>query len=350
MRYVSTRGRSTPLRFEDVVIAGLADDGGLFLPESIPDVRADLDSWRGLGFVDLAARVMAHFIDDIDPGVVAGLLRQSYAEFDAPDIVPMRKLDDIYVLELFHGPTLAFKDIALQFLGNVFNYMLEKRGSSMNIVGSTSGDTGSAAIAGVRGKNAISIFVMYPDGRTSRLQELQMTSVLDPNVHCIAIQGSFDECQAIMKEIFNDLPFKTQHRLGAVNSVNWARLLAQIVYYVYATLALDDGGRKRVSFSVPTGNFGDIFAGYLALKMGSADRPADLRDERERHSVGVLQHRLVSTRSRSPDDQPVDGHSGCEQLRTLPLSANGSRQRAPCAPSWTRLLRTAKRSSTMRRR
>ena len=268
MRYVSTRGRSTPLRFEDVVIAGLADDGGLFLPESIPDVRADLDSWRGLGFVDLAARVMTYFIDDIDPGVVAGLLRQSYAGFDAPDIVPLRKLDDIHVLELFHGPTLAFKDIALQFLGNVFSYVLQKRGSSMNIVGSTSGDTGSAAIAGVRGKNAISIFIMYPDGRTSRLQELQMTSVLDPNVHCIAIQGSFDECQAIMKEIFNDLPFKAQHRLGAVNSVNWARLMAQIVYYVYATLALDEGGRKRVSFSVPTGNFGDIFAGYLALKMG----------------------------------------------------------------------------------
>ncbi len=268
MRYVSTRGRSTPLRFEDVVIAGLADDGGLFLPESIPDVRADLDRWRGLGFVDLAARVMAHFIDDIDPVVIAKLLRLSYADFDAPDIVPLRKLDDTNVLELFHGPTLAFKDIALQFLGNVFNYVLEKRGSSMNIVGSTSGDTGSAAIAGVRGKNAISIFVMYPEGRTSRLQELQMTSVLDPNVHCIAVQGSFDECQAIMKEIFNDLPFKAHHRLGAVNSVNWARLMAQIVYYVYATLALDDGGRKRVSFSVPTGNFGDIFAGYLALKMG----------------------------------------------------------------------------------
>ncbi len=268
MRYVSTRGRSAPLGFEDVVIAGLADDGGLFLPERIPDVRAELDRWRGLGFADLAGHVMAHFIDDIDPEVIRRLLRLSYAGFDAPDVVPLRKLDEATVLELFHGPTLAFKDIALQFLGNVFNYVLEKRGSSMNIVGSTSGDTGSAAIAGVRGKDAISIFVMYPEGRTSRLQELQMTSVLDPNVHCIAIQGSFDECQAIMKEIFNDLPFKAHHRLGAVNSVNWARLLAQIVYYVYATLALDDGGSKRVSFSVPTGNFGDILAGYLALQMG----------------------------------------------------------------------------------
>jgi len=268
MRYVSTRGGATPLRFQDVVIEGLAADGGLFLPERIPDVRAEIDSWRGLGFVDLAARVMAHFVDDIDAGVLGDILARSYASFDVPDVVPLIELRDVHVLELFHGPTLAFKDVALQFLGNVFEYILSKRGTSLNILGSTSGDTGSAAIAGVRGKDAISIFVMYPDGRTSRLQELQMTSILDPNVHCIAIQGSFDECQAIMKDVFNDLPFKTEHSLGAVNSVNWARLLAQIVYYVYATLALDDGGRKRVSFSVPTGNFGDIFAGYLALQMG----------------------------------------------------------------------------------
>ncbi len=268
MRYVSTRGGATPQRFQDVVMTGLAEDGGLFLPERIPDVRADLDDWRGLDFVALAARVMTRFVDDIPPDVLLSILKRSYASFDAREIVPLRQLHDVTVLELFHGPTLAFKDIALQFLGNVFSYILAQRGTSLNILGSTSGDTGSAAIEGVRGKDAISIFVMYPLGRTSRLQELQMTSVLDPNVHCLAIEGSFDECQAIMKEIFKDLPFKARHRLGAVNSVNWARLLAQIVYYVYATLALDDGGRRRVSFSVPTGNFGDIFAGYLALKMG----------------------------------------------------------------------------------
>jgi threonine synthase len=331
MRYVSTRGRSTPLRFEDVVIAGLADDGGLFLPERIPNVRADLDGWRGLGFVDLAARVMTHFIDDIDPGVIRKLLQLSYADFDAPDVVPLRKLDDAHVLELFHGPTLAFKDIALQFLGNVFNYVLEKRGSSMNIIGSTSGDTGSAAIAGVRGKNAISIFVMYPDGRTSRLQELQMTSVLDPNVHCIAIQGSFDECQAIMKEIFNDLPFKAHHRLGAVNSVNWARLMAQIVYYVYATLALDDGGRKRVSFSVPTGNFGDIFAGYLALKMGlPIDRLICATNENDILSVffntGLYRRgRVHQTISPSMDIQVA---SNFERFLFLRMDRDGVRLRA----------------------
>ena len=319
------------MRFEDVVIAGLADDGGLFLPERIPNVRADLDGWRGLGFVDLAARVMTHFIDDIDPGVIRKLLQLSYADFDAPDVVPLRKLDDAHVLELFHGPTLAFKDIALQFLGNVFNYVLEKRGSSMNIIGSTSGDTGSAAIAGVRGKNAISIFVMYPDGRTSRLQELQMTSVLDPNVHCIAIQGSFDECQAIMKEIFNDLPFKAHHRLGAVNSVNWARLMAQIVYYVYATLALDDGGRKRVSFSVPTGNFGDIFAGYLALKMGlPIDRLICATNENDILSVffntGLYRRgRVHQTISPSMDIQVA---SNFERFLYLRMDRDGVRLRA----------------------
>jgi threonine synthase len=268
MRYVSTRGRAAPLGFQDTVIEGLASDGGLFLPECLPDLRGEFDRWRGLGFVDLAARVMSHFVDDIDSDALQRLLRQSYANFDSPEVVELRKLDTVSVLELFHGPTLAFKDIALQFLGNVFGHILAQRGTSLNILGSTSGDTGSAAIAGVRGKDAISIFVMYPEGRTSRLQELQMTTVVDPNVHCIAIQGSFDECQAIMKAVFNDLPFKSQQRLGAVNSVNWARLLAQIVYYVYAALALDEGGRTRVSFSVPTGNFGDILAGYLALKMG----------------------------------------------------------------------------------
>jgi len=268
MRYVSTRGRAAPLGFQDTVIEGLAPDGGLFLPERFPDLSGELDGWRGLGFIELAARLMAHFVDDIEPDALHALLRRSYASFDTPDVVSLRTLDEVSVLELFHGPTLAFKDIALQFLGNVFSHILAHRGASVNILGSTSGDTGSAAIAGVRGKDAISIFVMYPDGRTSRLQELQMTSVVDPNVHCIAIEGSFDECQAIMKDIFNDLPFKARHRLGAINSVNWARLLAQIVYYIYATLALDDGGRKQVSFSVPTGNFGDILAGYLALMMG----------------------------------------------------------------------------------
>ena len=331
MRYVSTRGRAAPLGFQDTVIEGLADDGGLFLPERIPDVRGELSQWRGLGFVELAARVMAHFIDDIDADALRGLLQRSYASFDAADVTPLRKLDDVCVLELFHGPTLAFKDIALQFLGNVFSHILAQRGTTLNILGSTSGDTGSAAIASVRGRQGISIFVMYPEGRPSRLQELQMTSVLDPHVHCIAVQGSFDECQAIMKEIFNDLPFKSRYRLGAINSVNWARLLAQIVYYVYATLALDDGGRKRVSFSVPTGNFGDIFAGYLALKMGlPIDRLVCATNDNDILSVffntGVYRRgRVHHTISPSMDIQVA---SNFERFLYLRMNRDSNRLRA----------------------
>jgi threonine synthase len=268
MRYISTRGGTTPLSFKDAVIEGQAPDGGLLLPERIPDVRGELDAWRSMPFVTLAARVMSHFVDDIDTPALEALLARSYASFDHAEITPLVTVGDCDVLELFHGPTLAFKDVALQFLGNVFEAILTERGTSLNILGATSGDTGSAAIAGVRGKPGLGIFVMFPNGRTSALQELQMTSVLDDNVHCLAVDGSFDDCQSIMKQIFNDLPFKQRHRLGAVNSVNWARILAQIVYYVYATLRVDDGGRREVSFSVPTGNFGDIFAGYLALRMG----------------------------------------------------------------------------------
>jgi threonine synthase len=269
MRYISTRGGTAPLSFKDAVMTGLAPDGGLLLPESLPDVADQLDRWRELGFVELAAQVMGPFVDDVPADDLRALLDSAYAGFDDPSVTPLVELDDqLTVLELFHGPTLAFKDVALQFLGVLFEYILTERGAPLNILGSTSGDTGSAAIAGVRGRKNIDIYVMFPDGRTSPLQELQMTSVTDANVHCIAVDGSFDDCQGIMKTIFNDLAFKERFHLGAVNSVNWARVLAQVVYYVYAALKLDDRGRRTVSFSVPTGNFGDILAGYLAMRMG----------------------------------------------------------------------------------
>jgi threonine synthase len=230
-------------------------------------VRDELDDWRGLGFVELAARVMGKFIGDMSAEDLRALLERSYARFDDPAIVPVRDLGSLKVLELFHGPTLAFKDVALQFLGTLFEQILAERGLRMNILGATSGDTGSAAIAGVQGKDGIEIFVMYPEGRTSALQELQMTAVPDANVHCLAIDGSFDDCQAIMKTLFNDLPFKAKHGLGAFNSVNWARVLAQVVYYVQAGLALERNG-VGPTICVPTGNFGNIFAGYVALQMG----------------------------------------------------------------------------------
>ena len=266
MRYVSTRGGVQGLSFCDAVMMGLADDGGLLVPETIPDVSQDLPQLAGKSYVDLAAYVMGHFIDDIPSAELRSIIERSYETFDDPAVTPLVQVGDIHVLELFHGPTLAFKDVALQFLGNVFEYVLTKRGGRLNILGATSGDTGSAAIAGVRGKQNINIFIMFPEGRTSALQEKQMTTVLDDNVQNLAIEGSFDDCQSILKTIFNDLTFKEAYDLGAVNSVNWARILAQVVYYFSAYIQL--GSPDRFEVAVPTGNFGNIFAGYIARRMG----------------------------------------------------------------------------------
>jgi len=267
MRYVSTRGQTDPMPFQDAVLTGLAPDGGLLIPETIPDVSAHLDDWRDLSFPELALEIVSRFCDDIPREDLAAIIDRSYATFDHADVTPAVAVDDLHVLELFHGPTLAFKDVALQLLGNLFEYILSRRGETLNILGATSGDTGSAAIAGVRGHAGINIFIMFPRGRTSRVQELQMTTVPDGNVHTLSVSGSFDDCQAIMKSTFRDLPFKAAHHLGAVNSVNWARVLAQIVYFFHAGLRVGTPGAP-VSFSVPTGNFGDIFAGWLAARMG----------------------------------------------------------------------------------
>ena len=269
MKYISTRGQMDVIDFQDAVMTGLATDGGLILPESLPNITDQLDKLSQLNYIDLAFEIIKIFAPDIPEDNLKSIIDKSYASFHHPEIAPSIKVDDIYILELFHGPTLAFKDFALQLLGNLFAYILEHRGGCLNILGATSGDTGSAAIHGVRGKKNINIFVMHPEGRTSRIQEKQMTSVLDPNVYNLAVDGTFDDCQSIMKKLFSDLPFKNKYSLGAVNSVNWARVLAQMVYYFYATFQIQkDSGSKSVRFSVPTGNFGDILAGYLAKKMG----------------------------------------------------------------------------------
>jgi len=269
MRYVSTRGGGEPLRFTETILTGLARDGGLFVPESIPDVRGRLADWAKLSYQDLAFEVMRPFIDDIPEAVLRDLIARSYATFRDPAVTPVRAVDGIHVLELFHGPTFAFKDVALQFLGNLFEYVLEQTGGKMNIVAATSGDTGSAAIYGVRGRERISIFVMHPHGRVSPVQERQMTSVLDDNVFNLAVDGTFDDCQDIVKALFGDLAFRDRCHLGAVNSINWARVLAQVVYYFYAAFrVMESTGTQRVRFAVPTGNFGDIFAGYIAHRMG----------------------------------------------------------------------------------
>jgi threonine synthase len=269
--YISSRGGIEPVSFCQAVMMGLADDGGLILPAAIPDVSDQLDDWRDLSYPELAVKVMTPFIgDDIPAADLAELVKASYSTFTDPEVVPVRQVGPVHIVELFHGPTLAFKDVALQFLGNVFGYILNKSGEKLNIIGATSGDTGSAAIYGVRGKPNIDIFIMHPHGKVSPIQERQMTTVVDENVHNIAIEGTFDDGQRILKELFNDLDFKAEYKLGAVNSVNWARVLAQIVYYFSSAFKVQARtGAKTVQVCVPTGNFGDIFAGYMAKRMGA---------------------------------------------------------------------------------
>ena len=269
MKYISTRGGIAPISFKDAVMMGLATDGGLLLPESYPQISAEaLESWRSLTYQELAFRIISLFADDIPAADLQALIDSSYASFRDPEITPLVTKGNVHILELFHGPTLAFKDVALQLLGNLFAYLLKERGEKMNIVGATSGDTGSAAIYGVRGKDNINIFILHPHGKTSRVQALQMTTVTDPNVYNIAVHGTFDDCQNMVKRLFSDIPFKERHSLGAVNSINWARVLAQVVYYFYAWLKVSAKDGQKIVFSVPTGNFGDIFAGYVAKRMG----------------------------------------------------------------------------------
>lgn len=269
MKYVSTRGQMTPIGFQDAVMTGLAPDGGLLLPESLPNIEHKLNAWSTLSYQELAFEVISLFATDIPSADLKKLINDSYATFVHPEVAPSIEVGDLQLVELFHGPTLAFKDVALQFLGNLFEYILKRRGGTLNILGATSGDTGSAAIHGVRGKPGIKIFIMHPAGRTSPLQEKQMTSVLDDNVFNLSVSGTFDDCQNIMKTAFGDMAFKTEHSLGSINSINWARVLAQTVYYFYSAFrALEKTGASTVQFSVPTGNFGDILAGYFAQKMG----------------------------------------------------------------------------------
>ncbi len=269
MKYISTRGGIEPISFKQAVMMGLARDGGLLLPETLPVVDEDIQTrWRSLSYPDLALEVMKLFISDISEDTLKHLINISYQVFDTKEVTPVVALKDFFLLELFHGPTLAFKDIALQLLGNMFEYLLTQENKKMNILGATSGDTGSAAIYGVRGRKNINIFILHPHGRVSPIQALQMTTVPEKNVFNIAIEGTFDDCQAIVKAIFSDLEFKDKYQLGAVNSINWARVLAQVVYYIYAYFRVSEQtGTKQVTFSVPTGNFGDIFAGYIAKNL-----------------------------------------------------------------------------------
>ena len=267
MRYVSTRDNSKEYSFEDVFIKGLADEGGLYVPKSLKKYSIqELSGLKKLDYIELSTEIINQFSSDfISKDKLLSLIKKSYSSFREEEVIKISNLGKIKLLELFHGPTLAFKDIAMQFIGNLYEYYLSKNDEKINIVVATSGDTGAAAIDAIKGKNNLNIFVLHPNNRISSVQRKLMTTVEDKNVFNIAIEGNFDDCQNIVKSMFSDLDFSKSINMSGVNSINWARIIAQSVYYFYSYFKLN---KETVSFSVPTGNFGDVFAGYLAKKMG----------------------------------------------------------------------------------
>ena len=321
MQYVSTRGGAPPLGFADALLAGLARDGGLYLPLSVPRLTPDaIRGLRGVPYPQAAARIMAPFVDeDFSPDEIASLCAAAYADFRHAAVAPLAQIDaNLFALELFHGPTLAFKDFAMQWLGQAMDRVLRRRAARATIVGATSGDTGAAAIEAFARLSEVEVFILYPEGRVSDVQRRQMTTVDRPNVHALAIEGSFDDCQRIVKELFGDLAFRDEMRLTGVNSINWARILAQIVYYFVAAVALGAPGRA-VSFAVPTGNFGDVLAGYYAKRMGlPVERLIIATNEND-----ILARALATGRyapeGRQGDPVAVDGHSGLLQFRAPPV-------------------------------
>ncbi len=270
MRYQSTRGEASTLSFTDALLAGLARDGGLYVPESYPSLdAATIAGFAGRPYAQVAQQVIGPFMgDEMAAGDFTAMLEASYATFRHPAVTPLAQIgDNLFVLELFHGPTLAFKDVAMQLLGRMMDHALKARGQRATIVGATSGDTGAAAIEAFRGLEQVDVFIMYPHGRVSDVQRRQMTTVEAPNIHAIALEGTFDDCQAILKGLFNNHAFRDGLRLSGVNSINWARVVAQTVYYFTSAVVLG-GPHRKVSYTVPTGNFGDILAGYIAKQMG----------------------------------------------------------------------------------
>ncbi len=279
MNYISTRGNAPAKTFTEILLGGLAPDGGLYLPEQYPQVtRAELDAWRELSYADLAYAVLSRFATDIPAADLKAIVNKTYtaqvycngrADSDAKQITPLRKLaDGVHILELSNGPTLAFKDMAMQLLGNLFEYALAKKNEELNILGATSGDTGSAAEYAMRGKRGIRVFMLSPNGKMSAFQRAQMYSLQYPNIHNIAINGMFDDAQDMVKAVSNDHAFKAKYKIGTVNSINWARVSAQVVYYFKGYFAATRSNDEQVAFSVPSGNFGNICAGHIARMMG----------------------------------------------------------------------------------
>ena len=307
MRYVSTRGGAAPKRFTEILLEGMAPDGGLYVPESLP--RADLAAWRSLSYAELAARILAQFMDDVPR--LDEIVRRTYspAVFGSAEVTPLKTLaPGFHLLGLSNGPTLAFKDIALQLLGELFEQALNERRESLNILGATSGDTGSAAEYAMRGKRALRVFMLSPQKGMSAFQSAQMYSLQEPNIHNLAVKGTFDDCQDAVKKVNADALFKEKHRIGAVNSINWARVAAQVVYYFKGYFAATQDDRQQVSFAVPSGNFGNVYAGYVARRMGLpvkhlivATNENDVLDEFFRSGRYRIRRKVKHTTSPSMD-------------------------------------------------
>ena len=336
MKYISTRGDRTERGFSDILLEGLAPDGGLYLPTHYPQVdAATLQRWRGLSYADLAFEVLSLFIDDIPAADLKTLVQRTYTEavFGTKAIVPLRPLEEgLYIEALSNGPTLAFKDMAMQLLGQLFEYELGRRGERLNILGATSGDTGSAAEYAMRGKKGVNVFMLSPNGRMSPFQQAQMFSLPDANIHNLAVEGVFDDCQDIVKAVSNDLAFKRRHAIGTVNSINWARLLAQVVYYFAGYFQATRGNEERVAFAVPSGNFGNICAGHVARSMGLpiarlilATNENDVLDEFFRTGRYQVRAGAVETSSPSMD---ISKASNFERFVYDLLGRDGARTRA----------------------
>jgi threonine synthase len=329
MKYVSTRGTAPVLTFSDVLVTGLARDGGLYVPESWPTIApARLRSFADLSYTDIAVEVMWPYVEgSIDHDLFAQLVTEAYATFRHPDVCPLVHLGgNTHLLELFHGPTLAFKDVALQLVGRLFDHELTRRGERITIVGATSGDTGSAAIEACRDRETMEIFILHPAGRVSEVQRRQMTTVPSANVHNLAVDGDFDDCQALVKAMFNDTPFRDRYRLSAVNSINWARILAQVVYYVSAAARLGAPGRP-VSFTVPTGNFGNVFAGWVARQMGVPIRTLVVGSNRNDILPRFFESGVMEMRGVTPTTSPsmdIQVSSNFERLLFELCGRNGA--------------------------
>ncbi|WP_399684642.1 threonine synthase [Xenophilus sp.] len=338
MRYLSTRGDATPRRFCEILLEGLAPDGGLYMPERYPQVdAATLSTWRGLPYHELAFEILSLYIDDIPADDLRALCAKTYTAevFGSEDITPLRELEDgVYLEGLSNGPTLAFKDMAMQLLGNLFEYELGRRGEVLNILGATSGDTGSAAEYAMRGKQGVRVFMTSPDGRMSPFQQAQMFSLQDANIHNIAIAGVFDDCQDIVKAVSSDLAFKRKYRIGTVNSINWARLLAQVVYYFKGWFEATGPQGGAVSFTVPSGNFGNVCAGHVARMMGLpirrlvvATNENDVLDEFFR--TGVYRVRgAADTHETSSPSMDISKASNFERFVFDLVGRDGARTRA----------------------